>query len=90
MLPYRDVPLPLSTPLLTVGWEYMHDTAHIPTDGAMLIQVRFAILNLLKEFLARQSMYALRILVAHILTGPQLYDVVRATIVTRLLYAAPA
>ena len=35
-------------------------------------------------------MYALRILVAHGLTGPQLYDVVRATTVARLLYAAPA
>ena len=39
---------------------------------------------------ARQSMYALRILVAHGLRGPQLYDVVRATTVARLLYAAPA
>ena len=35
-------------------------------------------------------MYALRILVAHGLRGPQLYDVVRATTVARLLYAAPA
>src|SRR5678816_3960202 len=39
---------------------------------------------------ARQSMYALRILVAHGLKGLQLYDVVRATTVARLLYAAPA
>ena len=35
-------------------------------------------------------MYALRILVAHGVTGPQLYDVVRATAVARSLYAAPA
>jgi hypothetical protein len=39
---------------------------------------------------ARQSMYALRILTAHGLSGPRLYDVVRATTVARLLYAAPA
>jgi len=39
---------------------------------------------------ARQSMYALRILTAHGLSGPGLYDVVRATTVARLLYAAPA
>src|SRR5688572_15559722 len=39
---------------------------------------------------ARQSMYALRILVAHGLKGLQLYDVVRATTVACLFYAAPA
>jgi len=39
---------------------------------------------------ARQSLYALRILVAHGLSGPMLYDVVRATTVARMLYAAPA
>src|ERR1043165_113847 len=39
---------------------------------------------------ARQSMYALRILVAQGLRGLQLYDVVRATTVARLLYAALA
>ena len=39
---------------------------------------------------ARQSMYALRILTAHGLSGPGLYDVVRATMVAHLLYAAPA
>ena len=39
---------------------------------------------------ARQSLYALRILVAHGLSGPMLYDVVRATTVTLMLYAAPA
>ena len=37
---------------------------------------------------ARQSLYALRILVAHGLSGPMLYDVVRATTVARMLYAA--
>src|SRR5688572_16794964 len=35
-------------------------------------------------------MYVLRILVAHGLKGLQLYDVVRATTVARLLYDAPA
>ena len=39
---------------------------------------------------ARQSLYALRILVAHGLSGPMLYDVVRATTVARMLYAAPS
>src|SRR5678816_1428570 len=39
---------------------------------------------------ARQSLYALRILLAHGLSGPLLYDVVRATTVARMLYAAPA
>src|SRR5688572_6177403 len=39
---------------------------------------------------ARQSMYAMRILVGHGLKGLQLYDVVRATTVACLLYAAPA
>ena len=38
----------------------------------------------------RHSMYALLILVAQDLTGRQLYDVVRATTVAHLLYAAPA
>ena len=39
---------------------------------------------------ARQSMYALRILTAHGLSGPRLHDVVRATTLARMLYAAPA
>ena len=34
---------------------------------------------------ARQSMYALRILTAHGLAGPKLYDVVRATTLSCLL-----
>ena len=39
---------------------------------------------------ARQSLYALRVLTAHGLAGLRLYDVVRATTLSRLLYAAPA
>src|SRR5678815_5626412 len=39
---------------------------------------------------ARQSLYALRVLTAHGLAGPKLYDVVQATTLSRLLYAAPA
>ena len=38
---------------------------------------------------ARQSMFALRILVSHGLQGQRLYDVVRATTLARLLYASP-
>ena len=38
---------------------------------------------------ARQSLYTLRVLVAHGLTGPSLSDVVSATTVARMLYAAP-
>ena len=36
---------------------------------------------------ARQSMYALRVLVAHGLSGVALYDVVISTTVARMLYA---
>ena len=39
---------------------------------------------------ARQSMYALRVLTAHGLSGQSLSDVVSATTVSRMLYAAPA
>ena len=39
---------------------------------------------------ARQSLYAFRALAAHGLAGRKLYDVVRATTLSRLLYAAPA
>jgi hypothetical protein len=39
---------------------------------------------------ARQSVYALRVLRAHGLTGPKLFDVVRATTLARMLYASPA
>ena len=39
---------------------------------------------------ARQSMFALRVLVAHGLRGQRLFDVVRATTVARLLYVSPA
>ena len=38
---------------------------------------------------ARQSLYALRTLVAHGLRGPLLFDVVRATTLARMLYASP-
>ena len=39
---------------------------------------------------ATSSQYALRILRAHGLLGCQLYDVTRATLVSKLLYASPA
>ena len=39
---------------------------------------------------ARQSLYAIRILIAHGLSGTCLHDVVRATLLARLLYASPA
>src|SRR5688572_20923831 len=39
---------------------------------------------------ARQSLYALRVLAAHGLSGSSLHDVVRATTLTRMLYASPA
>ena len=39
---------------------------------------------------ARQSLYALCVLAAHGLSGSSLHDVVRATTLTRMLYAAPA
>src|ERR1043165_8392055 len=38
---------------------------------------------------ARQSMFALRVLVSHGLHGQRLFDVVRATTIARLLYASP-
>jgi len=38
---------------------------------------------------ARQSMFALRVLVSHGLHGQRLFDVVRATTLARLLYASP-
>jgi len=38
---------------------------------------------------ARQSMFALRVLVAHGLHGQRLFDVVRATTIAWLLYAFP-
>ena len=39
---------------------------------------------------ARQSLYAMRTLVAHGLHGPHLHDVVKATTLARMLYASPA
>ena len=39
---------------------------------------------------ANQSLYAIRVLIAHGLCGLRLYDVVRATTLARLLYASPA
>ena len=39
---------------------------------------------------ASQSLYAIRILIAHGLSGTRLFDVVRATSLARLLYASPA
>jgi len=39
---------------------------------------------------SRKSMYALRVLSAHGLSGQSLYDVANATTVSRMLYAAPA
>src|SRR5678815_5917968 len=38
---------------------------------------------------ARQSMFVLRVLVAHVLHGQCFFDVVRATTLARLLYASP-
>ena len=40
--------------------------------------------------LIKQSFFALRVLLAHGLTGNRLYDVVRPTIVTRMVYSFPA
>jgi len=39
---------------------------------------------------AAQAIYALRVLRAHSLQGQQLWDVARATVISRLLYASPA
>ena len=39
---------------------------------------------------AKQAMFALRVLVSHGLTGNRLHDVVRSTIVARMLYSSPA
>ena len=39
---------------------------------------------------ACQSLYAIRILIAHGLSGPCLHDVVRATLLARILYASSA
>lgn len=39
--------------------------------------------------IAKQSFYALRVLVSHGLTGSRLHDVVRSTTVARMLYSSP-
>ena len=44
--------------------------------------------NVLRQ--ATQSMYALRVLRSHGLTGKSMWDVTRATTLARLLYASPA
>ena len=44
--------------------------------------------NVLRQ--AAQSMYALRVLRSHGLTGESLWDVTRATTLARMLYASPA